>query len=299
MGINVEWTGYNYNFVNVYASCNVLLRRTMWINLIKVMSMKSEEKWFLGGDFNVDTRKEERLGKWGNGGESRMEEFRSFIEDMKFNDMSCIGGKFTWFNGCGNAMRRLDKFLLSDNPVDLWKITTQRIGQRDISNHYPIWLKSCSRDWGSKPFRFNNYQVGLKGKHVEEQIKADVAERRGQEHPFFHNSLKERYIRNFLNLVDAEGGRVKDVKETKNVVKSQFEAFFKEPCYKGPVPDGIKFNELNDSDKQLIEMELFGEEIKEAIWSWDGDKSVGPDDFSFELLKKGTLNVFLNTNIFV
>lgn len=99
--------------------------------------------------------------------------------------------------------------------------------------------------------------------------------------------------------MDAAWGRVKDVKETKNVVKSHFEAFFKEPCYNEPVPDGIKFNELNDSDKQLLEMELFGEEIKEAIWSWDGDKSAGPDGFSFEFLKKGTLNVFLNTNIFV
>ncbi|KAI5437886.1 hypothetical protein KIW84_023851 [Lathyrus oleraceus] len=128
MGINMEWRGSN-----IYASCNVLIRRSMRIDLIKG-----------------------RLSSEVKGRASEMEEFHGFIGDMKLTNMSYIGGRFIWFNGSGNAMNRLDKFLLSDNLISLWKITTKWIGQRDISYHCLIWLKSCSSDWGPKPFRFKN-----------------------------------------------------------------------------------------------------------------------------------------------
>lgn len=32
----------------------------------------------------------------------------------------------------------------------------EKIGDRDISDHCPIWLVSDKKDWGLKPFKFNN-----------------------------------------------------------------------------------------------------------------------------------------------
>ncbi|KAI5403863.1 hypothetical protein KIW84_051128 [Lathyrus oleraceus] len=119
-------------------------KRSMWIYLIKEKSKNNLEEWCLGGDFNVIIDKYERLGSRVNDMESEMEEFRGFINDMKLTDMSCIGGRFTWFNGRGIGMSILDIFLMFDNLIGIWKITAQWFDQRDISYHYPIWLKSCS-----------------------------------------------------------------------------------------------------------------------------------------------------------
>lgn len=59
---------------------------------------------------------------------SECEEFKVFIEDMKPIDVPSVGGCFTWFNGDGNAMRKLDRFLLSTSLVSSWKIFGQKIG---------------------------------------------------------------------------------------------------------------------------------------------------------------------------
>lgn len=86
---------------------------------------------------------------------------------MELLDVPSLGGHFTWFNGAGNTMRILDRFLLYANLVSNWKITRQQIGKRDISNHCPICLKSNTEDWGPKPFGFNNCWI----KHDEFIVK--------------------------------------------------------------------------------------------------------------------------------
>ncbi|CAK8573237.1 unnamed protein product [Lathyrus sativus] len=53
-------------------------------------------------------------------------------------------------------MSRIDRFLLSESLAESWKIVGQVVGVRDIFDHSPIWLKSCTVDWSPKPFIFNN-----------------------------------------------------------------------------------------------------------------------------------------------
>lgn len=59
----------------------------------------------------------------------------------------CVRGSFTWFNGTGTSMRRLDRFLLSKSLVVDWKYVGQVVGKRDISYRCPIWLKGCNENW--------------------------------------------------------------------------------------------------------------------------------------------------------
>ncbi|XP_058759244.1 uncharacterized protein LOC131632513 [Vicia villosa] len=75
---------------------------------------------------------------------------------MDLVDVPCTGGSNTWFRGNGKAMSRLDRFLLSNKLIEEWNVTDQRVGKRDISDHSPIWLNSGKKNWGPKPFRFNN-----------------------------------------------------------------------------------------------------------------------------------------------
>ncbi|XP_058767003.1 uncharacterized protein LOC131640642 [Vicia villosa] len=90
---------------------------------------------------------------------------------MELVDVPTIGGKFTWFSSNGRAMSRIDIFLLSDSLIEDWKVVGQVIGGRDISDHAPIWIKNNKKDWGPKPFKFNNNWLNHKdfGKFVEEE----------------------------------------------------------------------------------------------------------------------------------
>ncbi|XP_058746335.1 uncharacterized protein LOC131619230 [Vicia villosa] len=54
-------------------------------------------------------------------------------------------------------MSHLDRFLLSENLVRNWNIFGQWIKKRDISDHFPIWLKCNNNiEWDPKLFCFNN-----------------------------------------------------------------------------------------------------------------------------------------------
>ncbi|MCI31492.1 hypothetical protein A2U01_0052704, partial [Trifolium medium] len=53
-------------------------------------------------------------------------------------------------------MSRLDHFLVSEGFIEKGCITSQWVGDRDISDHCPIWLVCSNLNWGPKPFKFNN-----------------------------------------------------------------------------------------------------------------------------------------------
>lgn len=58
---------------------------------------------------------------------------------------------------------RLDRFLLSKDLIEGWKIVGQKMGDWDISDHAPVWLKANDKEWGPKPFRVNNCWFEVKG----------------------------------------------------------------------------------------------------------------------------------------
>lgn len=86
-----------------------------------------------------------------------MVEFNDFIEGLALIDVPLIGKKFTWFNLSGKAMSRLDRFLLSEELVEEWKVDGQMVGSRYFYDHYPIWIIGNSSNWGPKPFKFFNF----------------------------------------------------------------------------------------------------------------------------------------------
>lgn len=49
--------------------------------------------------------------------------------------------------------------------------------------------------------------------------------------------------------------------------------------------DNIPFKRLSEEDNKSISKTLSEEKIKEAIWDYEGSKSVGPDGYNFEFIK--------------
>lgn len=78
------------------------------------------------------------------------------MEDMELVDLPTVDRKFTWMNRNGKSMSRLDRFLILESFIDEWKVDAQSIGSRDISDHALIWINKNRKNWGPKPFKFNN-----------------------------------------------------------------------------------------------------------------------------------------------
>jgi len=102
---------------------------------------------------------------------------------------------------------------------------------------------------------------------------------------FFHASLKYRRKRNNIVSINTSRGRVEQVEELKKEVKNHFEERFQETNFNRPVLDGVEFKQLSEEEKMELEEPFSEEEVKEAIWSCDRNKSPGPDGYNFGFLK--------------
>ncbi|XP_058759649.1 uncharacterized protein LOC131632955 [Vicia villosa] len=293
-----------------------------------------------------------------------MLEFIGFIEEMEVVDLQTIGGKFTWFNSIGKAMSRIDRFLLSKDFIEDWKLEGQIIGERDISDHASIWLKDNRKNWGPKPFKFNNSwfnhedfssfvkkewaTISKKGrgdfclveklKVLKERISSwnkevygwidlniekvgeemqlldnlfvyfagnvpeEVVLKRSKamtdfwDNPnkkesilrlksrqlwlfegdgntrFFHNYMRERRRINSLCSIGSNKGILEEFSDVKDFIYAHFKYLFKEEVGCRPELNGISLNSLLPNESMEMERPFSEEEVKEAIWSFDGTK---------------------------
>ncbi|XP_058763485.1 uncharacterized protein LOC131636918 [Vicia villosa] len=337
LGLCMEKEGKLIYFVNVYASCDKVTRRRTWKKICEFKNNNIEGSWCIGGDFNAISPLGERIGVPNSGNCREINFFNEFIEEMDLVDLPAIGGMFTWFKSNGKAMSRLDRFLLLESFIEDWKVDGQHIGERDVSDHTPIWLKDNRKDWGPKPFKFNNLwfkheefdsfveeewsKMVVKGRGdyclveklktlksriswwnksvygwIDLKIDKDVKEMHSLDNlfihfagddntRFFHNSLKDRRRRNALCSIETRRGRMEEVTEIKDFIFKHFEGFFKEEACFRPEPHGINLNALSIGDSLDLEKPFSREEVKDAIWSCDGNKSLGPDGYSLEFFK--------------
>ena len=50
---------------------------------------------------------------------------------MGMIDLPMVGKLYTWFNGDGRSMSRIDHFIVTKKLIQLWGITSQWVGVRD------------------------------------------------------------------------------------------------------------------------------------------------------------------------
>lgn len=110
--------------------------------------------WLLGGDFNTIRCREEKVGSHIDAGS--MSDFSTFINDLQLIDLQMGGRNYTWYMRNGEAMSRLDRFLLSQEMLNALESCVQLGLKRKISDHCPVILKPDNRYCGTKPFRVLN-----------------------------------------------------------------------------------------------------------------------------------------------
>ncbi|XP_058783451.1 uncharacterized protein LOC131658138 [Vicia villosa] len=161
LGTKVEWKNSFYYIVNIYSSCLLSKKKELWKKLLELQDAFKDGEWILGGDFNVIKNSSERRERTVAVNHVEMDLFSEFIDESLLEDIPCKGKKFSWFSGDGKSMSRLDRFLVSSSIVSKWGVVGQLIGDRDISDHCPVWILKDNADWGPKPFRFNNEWFSL------------------------------------------------------------------------------------------------------------------------------------------
>lgn len=136
------------HLVNVYSPCTLEGKRRVWQDLVMSKRGFGGEAWCMAGDFNAVSHRSERKGLNNQVWLNEIDEFNLFISDMDLVDIPVSGKVFTWYKADGSAMSRLDRFLISESIISGWQVSAQWVGDRDISDHCPIWLVCSNSDWG-------------------------------------------------------------------------------------------------------------------------------------------------------
>ncbi|XP_058733639.1 uncharacterized protein LOC131605282 [Vicia villosa] len=98
--------------------------------------------------------------------------------------------------------------------------------------------------------------------------------------------MKSRTRINTIVSIQTSQGVVEGVDEIKSEVKKHYEERFKRMDRPRPSLRGMEFNRLSKEDIALLEEEFTREEIKEIVFSCEGDKSPGPYGFNISFIKK-------------
>lgn len=157
-GVCLEWATMKERcfVVNIYSSCTMEGKRKLWDELRMTKKGFGKGLWCCVGDFNAVSTSSERKGVSRQQATQEIDEFKCFVADMELIDPPLLGRKYACYKADGSAMSRLDRFLLSEDWITIWRVSSQWALNRDVSDHCPIVLKRGSFNWGPKPFWFNN-----------------------------------------------------------------------------------------------------------------------------------------------
>ncbi|CAJ2635642.1 unnamed protein product [Trifolium pratense] len=102
---------------------------------------------------------------------------------------------------------------------------------------------------------------------------------------FFHSSIKGRRRRNQIVMLKQGEAWLEEVAAIKKEVKNHFVKHLSEDWNSRPFLQGVDFNSLSVDDNAFL-LALFDDaEVKETVWSYDGNKNPDPDGFNLHFFK--------------
>ncbi|XP_073021415.1 uncharacterized protein [Primulina eburnea] len=145
---------YDWWFTAVYGPCQPRLRTNFWDELAG-LSVICEDRWCLGGDFNVVRSLREKINSRSQ--TSSMFCFDSLIQELELCDPPLLNGKFTWSSLRSSPICcRLDRFMFTVGWTEIYPCYRKSILPRITSDHFPLVLDLAKNKWGPTPFRFEN-----------------------------------------------------------------------------------------------------------------------------------------------
>ncbi|XP_019465331.1 PREDICTED: uncharacterized protein LOC109363522 [Lupinus angustifolius] len=309
-----KWTSYSEiaNIMNVYSPCDLVRKRLFWDEAKNDWVHHSGDMWCVVGDFNAIVNNDKRVGSAAHFAARECSEFSKFIEDLKLFDLPLAGSKFTWFLSNGSAMSRLDRFLVNNNWLNCWEQITAGYQIQDsvssLKRNGVVWrylvgvlislkkkLKSLKRSlkiWNRDVFGLLDRKISDKvsiinsidGKGSACALNGeDIAARRiayadlwrllSQKDSLLLQKSRQRWLRDGDSNTQYFHASINRRRRSNEVLGM-------------PSLDGIVFNRITEEDDNHLIVQFKEDEIKEAVWSCEGEKSPGPDGYNFTFIKK-------------
>lgn len=139
--------------INFYAPQEERKKNDLW-NFIRNFMSQHQGNYLVFGDFNVVRSSSERIGSIFN--HRSVSDFNEFINDCRFWDVPLGGHAFTRISSNGEKLSRLDRFLVSEDLMNIVPNLMVVSLDRLISDHRPIILMQSNVDFGPTPFKLYN-----------------------------------------------------------------------------------------------------------------------------------------------
>ncbi|XP_071690575.1 uncharacterized protein [Rutidosis leptorrhynchoides] len=136
--------------VCVYGPHKDVTKKLMWDQLNSLVN-EVDTAWVLCGNFNEVRESSDRLNCTFH--QHRAARFNEFISRNNLIEIPIIGRKFTRISDDGAKFSKLDRFLVSDQFINLWKDLSVIPLDRNVSDHCPLVLRDKIMDYGPKPFK--------------------------------------------------------------------------------------------------------------------------------------------------
>ncbi|XP_071738932.1 uncharacterized protein [Rutidosis leptorrhynchoides] len=139
LAIRGTWVGFGHDkiVVNIYGPHCDSDKKKMWETLDNLM-MGVDSGWVLCGDFNEVRSHEDRLNCVFH--EARARKFNEFIVRNNLIEVPINGRKFTRISDDGTKFSKLDRFLVSNNFINLWNDLSINVLDKMESDHCPLVL---------------------------------------------------------------------------------------------------------------------------------------------------------------
>ncbi|XP_058784217.1 uncharacterized protein LOC131658988 [Vicia villosa] len=278
LGQCVERDGKLIYPVNVYASCDNSIRMITWKKLVECSRKFQQGDWKHWGlkpfKFNNGWIKHPDFGKFVKEEWSKID-VKGRGDFCMVEKLKILKGRLAWWNKTVfgwidlNIKSAHKELSFLDNTFANFAGTVQDEEVRRRANVVEIFGTTFLRR--KVLLRLKSRQSWL--------VEGDNNTR------YFHCSLRGRRSKNNQCSLQYNGRRLEDVTDIKETVFNHFNGFFMEPEQGRPVCDFSNLKSLSLFDSLEIECPFSMEELKEALWECDGNKSLEPDGFSIEFFK--------------
>nr|GEY85064.1 RNA-directed DNA polymerase, eukaryota [Tanacetum cinerariifolium] len=275
---------------SIYAPQSSASKRILW-NYISNLIGCWDGYYMVMRDFNVVRCVEDRFGSEFNAQSSN--EFNCFISNSGLIEIQLEGYSFTWSLQSAKKMSKLDRFLVSDGLLSIFPHLSEIFLDRHLSDHRPILLREMIFDYGPSPFRRrleilkNLHDINsANARDYMQKDKIQWAIEGDENSKFFHGIINRKRVNLAIKGVMADGDWV----DNPCRVKEEFRLHFANR-FRAPVDTRYKLNytfpnKLHPDQMATLESPVSRDEVRNAVWGCDENKSPGPDGFSFEFFSQ-------------
>lgn len=148
---NIKALDFKCLLINIYSPCAVDERAETWRKLVQLRE-EFNLPCIVMGDFNEVLSSLDRGSQFVSTNGSKA--FHSFLQAMSLIEIPLDNGWYTWHRG--KSKSKIDRIFVSQEWITKLPSLSASTLKRNVSDHTPLILKTGAKNWGPRPFRFQN-----------------------------------------------------------------------------------------------------------------------------------------------